>query len=36
MLHDVGSDVEEVALVLDRDESALGAVIHGDAQGFVE
>ena len=34
MLHDVGADVEEVSLVLDRNESALRAVVLGDLQGL--
>lgn len=28
VFHDVGVDIEEVALVLDRDECALGTVVH--------
>jgi hypothetical protein len=32
VLHDVGTDVEEVPLVLDRDESAFRASVLGDVQ----
>ena len=31
---DVGAHVEEVSLVLDGDEGAAGAVVHGDLEGF--
>ena len=36
VLHDVGRDIEEIALVLDRDEGALGTVVHGDTERLVQ
>ena len=32
VLHDVAGDIEEIPSVLQRDERALGAVVHGDLE----